>query len=231
MKINRRVEFITLKSMMKFLYILSFVVLLYTNSYSQKLYSGLEVGIGSYDMTDLKYFNNQVLINLPFEAKVTENFPMYLYYKGFFKYYFTKTIGLGFNLALHSTSSRISRSDYSGDFTYDNIVYCLSPGVSFDCKLLSISNFKIFIYNELGMEFSRLKIINEFRIFDQIQTSSESLNSYNMYSELGLHFSYFYKYFIISLNSGLSLDIGNKGIPLIQWTGFREGITISYRID
>ena len=128
-------------------------------------------------MAQLKSINGEILRNLQFKAKVTDNFPPFWYYKAFMIFPVSKTVGLGFKFSFYSTASRISRADYSGEYRFDNKLYCLAPGILFDIKLYSKSKFKIILYDETGMEFSKITLNEKIQINSAI---NENIEAYNL---------------------------------------------------
>lgn len=216
-----------------------------TSTYSQDSNIGLQVGIGSYNMSQLKSINGEILRSLQFDAKVTDNFPPFWYYKVYMIFPVSKTVGLGFKFSFHSTASRISRADYSGEYKFDNKLYCLAPGILLDIKLYSKSKFKVILYNETGIEFSHISLNEKFSVYTETNEKNENYKSQNVFTELGLKYAYDFKQCSIGLNSGFLFDIKNGIIynspkiidfgsgegTRLNWIGFRIGFFVSYNLN
>lgn len=97
--------------------------------FSQELNFILGSGVGSYKMDDLKEFNNIVLKSLPFDARITNNFPIYWNYKSSILYSFKKLLTAGITWSYQSTGSRLSRVDYSGVYSFDSRIRSSTPGI------------------------------------------------------------------------------------------------------
>ena len=223
-------------------FLLGFIL---NSTLSQESNFGLQLGVGSYDMAQLKSINDEVLRSLQFDAKVTDNVSPFWYYKAYWIFPISKTVGLGFKLSFHSTASRISRADYSGEYRFDNKLYCLAPGLLLDIKLYSKSKFKIILYDETGMEFSKINLDEKIQIYTSINEETKDYKSNNVYTELGLKYAYDFKRLSIGLNTGFLLDIkngiinnstklidfGNGEGTRLSWTGFRIGVFVSYNLS
>ena len=205
---------------------------------------GFQVGIGSYEMAQFKDENGVVLRSLPFEAKVTDNFNPYWYYKADISFPVNKTVEMGLKFSYHSTAARISRADFSGEYSFDNKLSCLAPGILLDIKLYSKSKSRISIYSETGIEFSKINISQKLRVQNDVSERKENYKSQNVYTEIGLKYAYAFKQFNIGMSTGYLLDVYNgrlnnstkliefgsgEGLRL-NWSGIRAGVFISYNL-
>jgi hypothetical protein len=218
-----------------FLFIFQFAV------FSQELSLGFETGLGSYSMNHLKVTNGAALKALPFNAKITVNFPMYFYYKPslIFSY---KNVNFGFVWSFQSTGSRISRTDFSGEYYYDNKIRASSPGILIEFKS-SYTKFNLIFSNEIGMENSILDAKEFLRIDTITQAQGESLDSRNYYYEPSLKISIPLSAFRVGLVVGYQIDfklgyLSGSGWHVINalamderttanWRGIRLGLSVS----
>lgn len=75
-------------------------------------------GVGTYSMKPLKELSRYSIQNLPFAAKVTDNFPVTMCHEVTLSLS-VRRFGIGFSYDYNTTGSRISYKDYSGQYTDD----------------------------------------------------------------------------------------------------------------
>ncbi len=228
---------------MKYITVLIASLLLSNNCISQsinsnKLKVGFQLGVGTYDMAELKSFNNEILHSLPFNAKINEEFPPYLTFKGSLLYQF-KNYSIGPAIRFQSTGARISSQDYTGTYKLDTKVAGTDYGI--------VNNFKFWSFPTSSLNASAtIGIINSKVEFNELlkldgKTITDESNKFefsNYYFEPGL--SYDKK---ISSHLCCSADIaymfqfgdktfikeetGYEGTKLApKWNGFRFGISL-----
>ena len=235
---------------MRNLLIIIFVLLSFpTGLFSQQLNLVLEPGIGSYGMKDLKELNKMNLSSLPFDAKATSNFPAYWYNKLSLEYSLKKLLTIGLTFSYQSTGSRISRVDYSGEYSFDNRIMALSPGLRAEIYF-RLCAFMVSIRNEAGIEFTKLRLNEYIRINTESKNVKYSFKSQNWYYEPTLKVSYPVSFFRLGLVAGWLFDLKkeiltdsdsnttNKNIILLSgnpatanWSGMRLGISLSVNLS
>ncbi|MCF8378724.1 MAG: hypothetical protein K9H49_04050 [Bacteroidales bacterium] len=221
---------------------LFFVIVLFNQAaYAQNLSFGFQTGIGSYKMEDLKEIDASVLNILPFEAKITSDYPPYIYYKPSVLLSFKNT-SFGLQVSINSSGSRISSKDYSGEYTFDNIVRAIMTNLVFDVTIISISEkSKIAFLTESGIIFSELRsnetlLINE----EVIENESYFFKSKNFHLSPGFKLKYeLNQYFDIELNSLYCIQFGENELKnkdtsrqiydqdyaKSEWGGIRVGLS------
>jgi len=90
---------------------------------------GVSGGIGKYFQTDLKEINRTVQNGLNFETKLTDNFPATFYYGMYLLFTIDRNLSIGPDYQFHTTGSRLAYRDYSGSYTFDQILSCHSPAI------------------------------------------------------------------------------------------------------
>jgi hypothetical protein len=210
--------------------------------YSQDFKIGFQTGFGLYRMGELKELNSSFFGNLPFQAKVISNYPGYFYYSPTILLSLNK-FNVGLKASFNSTGSRISSKDYSGEYTLDSKIRCITPNVYGDFSLFSVyRKFRILIYSEVGMVFSKLALKENLTLNDQVLIDSLYVyKSKNYCVESGLILEYKICQFInFGLNTGYLGQFGkdvlktNKSEALKDdkntispdWRGFRCGLRI-----
>jgi hypothetical protein len=222
---------------MKTTILLIFLFLLFTlNSFCYDI--SLGVGFGSYSMTDIKKMNTIVVGEITLPVKVTDNFPPYLFYQFIISNQVSEKYSIGMAWAYHSTGFRLTYSDYSGEYTNDELANAISIGAVLEFKLLSFNDFNFFVDVNPGLLFTSLTISEMTRIYDQSQTSKLDIQSTNFYIQPGLKITYPVSIFKLFLFSGYTLDLtgdyhlkGNSDAKLVfpgteniitsSWDGFR----------
>ena len=219
------------------------------NSFSQVTDFGMQVGAGNFNMTEFKEINEIVKNSLPFESKITANFPMNIIYKIYLHHTYKNNFGVGLKYSFSSTGSMISREDYSGSYYFKNQVRFQSLGLVFDYCIISTSRVNVIMYNELGWEFSKSKMHESLTLSGQTQDDIKEFRSVNIFTEPGLKIVYpfksivnfgFYAGYLIDTHSQIKesnsifklkelYDL-SYGKNSLNWSGFRLGILVAVKI-
>lgn len=213
-------------------------------AYSQNIKMGVQTGLGSYKMDELKWFTSSIYKSLPFQAKIISNYPTYIYYKPSIVLSYNN-LNLGFQIAQYSTGSRISSKDYSGEYLFDTKINGTALGYYIDFGGFSVFNkFKISPFLESGIIFSEFKLKEYFTLNNvEITNSSFKLNSKNYYSSVGFKFEYtISKLLSAELSSSYSVQYGKKNLKTDEggaiqgnhgdlqpnWGGFQTGLALFF---
>lgn len=216
---------------------------------SQKLSFGFQTGIGTYSMRGLKNINNMVPQDLPFETKLTADFPAYFYYRPsvLIRY---NDFDLGIVYSFQSTGSRVSSKDYSGEYRFDMKVKSSAPGIYGDLKISGEDIFNFNIYTIIGPSFSNLETKEYFKVADTLLTNAAyKFKAQNYFVETGVNFLIPVKAFSFAVNLGYLIQFGeqsfytgnNKKNILYdaktqsavkpEWNGMRVGISVLYNLN
>lgn len=214
--------------------------------YSQEVNIVFESGLAAFKMSDLKTINEMVVKSLPFDVRITEDYPDYYYYKPSLTFTLGKSLSAGAVLYYQSTGSRVSRSDYSGEYLFDSRIRALSPAVLV-CVFHSANKFRIGFTNETGVNFSKLQLNEHIEIYTQSEDNKASFVSTNLYYTPSVNLSYLLLNCRVGISAGYMFDIKkgslsnteSKRITLeladdkdayADWTGFRLGLSLSYNL-
>jgi hypothetical protein len=207
---------------------------------------GYQIGFGTYSMNSLKNINDQISESLPFDSKVIDNFPRYLYFRPSVCLESAKHT-IGFIWTFQSTGSRISAKDFSGEYRFDTKVRSTAPGIYGDIKIFSHKKSRLCIYSIVGLVFSKLNT-HEFVTLKSGQGENQSIDfkALNYFLEPGVVYSYSIGSFSVGLNAGYFITFGsqafyrddNKKNTLYDsknqqdvrpdWNGIRAGFSILY---
>jgi hypothetical protein len=210
---------------------------------AQELNIAFDMGVGTYRMSDLMQLNRNVMKSLPFDAKLTDDFPGYWDYKPSLMFSFRKLAEIGITSGLQSTGSRISCADYSGEYSFDTRIRCTSYGIIIGIHS-SIGKFRASIRNESGIENSSLAVEEYLRIESESERDDFTYKSKNYYSEPSVKISYPVRFFRAGITAGYHFDFimkelkdGGNGILLADgkfaeadWSGARISASISFNI-
>jgi hypothetical protein len=225
-------------------------LLLFVPSRAQYLKLSIESGLGSYSMTDLKDLNDYFSSNFIFDIKTVSNFPQYLFYRPAVLIGFLERNSVGPVYTFQSTGSRISAQDYSGNYRFDMKIHSNCPGIIYQYDVISKNNFAFSAQAEAGLNFSKLEATEILEVSDTaILNDSYVFESLNYHLLPRISAGYQYKQFAFSVSGGYLFQFGdeplytdnnkdhflyNNGIKKTvkaDWSGFRIGISLSYRLD
>lgn len=215
---------------------------------SQHVKFGYQVGLGTYSMKILKNINDQISGSLPFDSKVVDNFPEYLYFRPSVSLELAG-YSIGLIYTFQSTGSRVSAKDFSGEYRFDTKVHSSAPGIYGDIKILTQKKSRLCIYSMAGLLFSKLKT-HEFLTLQRSQVESQNIDfkAQNYFLEPGLSYYYFIGSFSLGLNAGYFVTIGSQAFysgdsnkirlhdyknqqdVKPDWNGIRAGFSILYTI-
>jgi hypothetical protein len=164
------------------------------------------------------------------------------------EYSLKKLLTAGLTFSFQSTGSRISRADYSGEYSFDSRIRALSPGVMAELYF-PVNAFMISIRNEAGIEFTKLRLNEYLRINTESNNDKYSFTSQNWYDEPTINLSYPVSFFRFGVVAGWLFDIkkeilkgsdsntSSKNIIIsggnpatADWTGMRLGISLSINL-
>jgi hypothetical protein len=215
---------------------------------SQHVRFGYQIGLGTYSMNTLKNLNDQISESLPFDSKVVDNFPGYLYFRPSVCLEFAR-YSIGLIYTFQSTGSRISAKDFSGEYGFDTKVHSSAPGIYGDITILSVDRSRLCFYSMTGLLFSKLKT-HESLILNSSQVENQNLEfkALNYFLEPGMSYYYSIGSFSLGLNAGYFITIGSQAFSSgntnktrlhdyknqqdvkPDWNGIRAGLSISYTL-
>ena len=200
---------------------------------------GITAGIGKYFQSDLKEINSDVANQLSFETTLIDNFPstfflgVHLAYKKSPRFYF------GPDYQFHTTGSRLGYKDYSGSYSYDQILSCNSIALKIENFLFKTGVTLFGLSMTSGVNLSNWKIIEKVTVGKQIESSLTKLFAVRpfIYPSIKLKYSII-EFLSISMAAGYSIDLGGKyriKYPdkstfdlTAKWTGPRVELNIDY---
>ena len=199
---------------------------------------------GSYKLSDLRIFQEQLRASFPVNAKITSSFPSYWLYDLSLKWYYTSRATFGLNASYGSSGGRIYYSDYSGYTGAEQLISFNAYSFSFGTyRNIQGSNFRIFADIKTGLTFNKLSY-NKYTSIVGVGTTQDSYStiykSVNWSAEptlglvkriglFGLNVSASYNLTLINgelPNSGYAIGASTKDIGM-DWSGLRFGGGVS----
>jgi hypothetical protein len=219
------------------------------SAFGQEWSFGAKLGIGSYNMLELKNFQRYRVRQNDLPLKTTESYPVSPVYSAEIALgnvlYFDR---IGIFYTFSSTGSRSTVSDYSGRIDLDAIVNGNQLGLSFLKNFYQQNSFSAGAYLEASYLFSSLKGKDYIAITSPIKITEKEnylFHSKGAGAELGMAAAYRFSSFNLQLNVGylhdfpgkLYLDgtkeqwlaVENSEIRT-SWSGFRMGLQVAYII-
>ena len=200
-----------------------FVFLFSSAVSAQQVHFGFHTGLGTYQMEELKSFNNNYIHQLPFEAVCVDNYPPWIYYK--------QSLGLawdrimtGVSLGFYSTGARFSIADYTGEYQFDSKVKSAGPGIWFGVIGNPLNKFKMIFTGEIAFLKTKLVIDESFDLFEASEVDdSYEFKSWDTIIEPGVKFQYPVSFFLFEYYLAYAMQISGKGLA-------RNGPSVKYEL-
>lgn len=116
-----------------------------------------QIGLGAYNMSDLKSFIVDYAKSLPFDAKLVNSYPAFAYHQFSVLQRLGKSVHLGINYRFCSTGARLSYADYSGKYSMDNLLSLNAIGLSTVIDIIDKGTFKSSISFSLSSNKSKIR--------------------------------------------------------------------------
>jgi hypothetical protein len=137
-------------------------------------------GSASYTMDNLKSINSYNASILPFNLKTINNFNPGFYFGGSLQTRIFPDIFLVIFYQYHTTGSRIGQKDYSGYYTFDQIVNGNLVGIEPGINIVSKEAFNISSSIQVGALFSTIEM-NEDRVVLGVENqASQDLSAFSI---------------------------------------------------
>ena len=199
--------------------------------YGQSVRFTYEPGYGIYSLDKLKTLQitmSKQLNELP--VKTVVQFPDYINHAVSIGFYMDKNNIFGFNASYLTTGGRNHISDYSGEYKLDMILNGYQLGIESEHIFNLNSKFDINANFKLGLVISNLDISEYLIIYDlDSNTTTSNYNQGSFFLEPNLNLTYNLKKGItVKVGTGLNFNTSVFNSQLIDWSGFRTRIGISY---
>jgi len=217
-------------------------------NFGQEIFLGFQSGLGWYKMEELKYFNSGIAKASPIEPQLIVEYPPFIYYRPYITVKWERA-EVGISYSFHSTGSRYSRKDYSGEYLFDTRISCEGPALLGNYRIYQLGSFRFMGYNEIG--YLKTKMMLDESLYldnDMIFDESYRFISSDCYWEPGLEIEYPFSLFLFEFNVGYMLQFKGKGLKyqgdyfegFLQvsgenvhagWNGLRLGLSASINLS
>ena len=213
----------------------------------QEVFFGLQSGIGWYKMEELKYFNSGINKSSSIESRLIDDYPPYIYFQPYVSLNWER-MEVGICYSFHSTGSRYSLQDYSGEYLFDTRISSEGPAILFNFRIIQLSSFRFLVYNEIGLQKTKMVLDESLYLgSDEVFDESYKFTSTDFYWEPGVKVGYPVASLLFEVNVGYVLQSDgdglefqgarNKGFLQVAgenvhagWNGLRLGLTIAINL-
>lgn len=172
---------------------------------------GISGGLAVYFEKELKDINSEAIKNLPFNVETLNNFPPSFCYGAYVLNKFGNRIAIGPSYNFYTTGSRIGTKDYSGTYSFDQILSAHSLGVQFEILLLANTKSKVYFENIAGANFATWKIEETFILGEEKSNDLQELRAIKPFIYPGIKFLWpITNDLKIIAKAGASIDLAGK---------------------
>jgi len=212
-----------------------------SNIYSQDYIASASIGYGLYNMSSLKGFQKDILNNYQnINLKTVDSFPPFFNYQMQITNKISSRINLGIFFEFLTTGGRNTVSDYSGEFTIDQVVNGYNAGILIEGKILEKQMKNLYFVCQLSAIYSTLLYKQYLKLGDQTNLRSDNFSSLGIGLEPGVAYEIISSFVNIRLKLGFNTNLsqnfhldGNSSAKMNiypDWTGLRFGISVGYAI-
>lgn len=178
----------------------------------------LSGGIGTYDLSDLKRYHNELLTRLPVDAQAFEYFPPFTNIR--LNLYRQELSGVKYGLvyAFSTSGAHANYTDRSGQLNLDQEIASHQVGISGGYSLLNIdffiTQFEISVYGDLCLAYIRDQVtMNINTRYYYYENNKLNLGTFSPGAELGLDAVFNFNTVSLGVEGGYYFDAGTKFKP------------------
>lgn len=207
------------------------VILSSTNISAQSVRFSYEAGYGTYGMYNMKELQKQIIKTYsPLPIKSVLQFPGYFNHSFSADYYLSDNVLFGVNATYLTTGGRNHLKDYSGEYKTDLLINAFQLGLQSEYAKPIDKKTTLFYNLKVGVIRSNLDITENVTVYNV-----DSLTETTKYIEwtpffepnIGISYSITKK---IQAKLSIGANINTSTAILIDWSGFRSKIGISYSL-
>ena len=198
--------------------------------FSQSFRISYDPGYGLYNLANLKYLQQAVIKNNVLPVKSVEEFPGYFNHSVSLDYFLDKNILFGVNVAYLTTGGRNFLSDYSGEYKLDMILNAYQYGIESEYNFILNNRLCLFTNFKLGVISSNLNVTETLTLYNvDSKTTNDIVSQFDFFMEPNAGLSYHItKRISARVAVGLNINTSLINEKLIDWTGLRTRIGVSY---
>lgn len=182
------------------------------NTESSRFRFGLTGGFTFYSESDLEEINNKLIAALPFDVNTINNFPPGVTYGGYALIRLGNWMYLGPNYQFYTTGSRIGAKDYSGSYTFDQILTAHALSIEIKSLIVRSERVELTFDIDLGVHLAKWEMKEFLMVSEQTAIDSKTVLTALkpfVYPAVSVYFP-FNKHIGTSIKAGYSFDLGGK---------------------
>ena len=160
------------------------LIIPWINTFSQAGKGRLDIsilaGYATYDMSYLKELNRFTQKSLPFDVKNVNNFDPGYYYGGSIRSWLFSDAAVGLFYQHYSTGSRIGQKDYSGIYTFDQLLECDLVGLEPEFMFLNKKRFGISTSVQAGALFSKINMKEYLKVGETVTHNAQNFTAFSI---------------------------------------------------
>jgi len=178
--------------------------------------SGISVtgGIGTYDLSDLKVYQEELISKLPVEARGFNHFPNYTNIRINLFRQRSNGFRYGLTYAFSTTGAHSNYTDYSGYLNLDQTISSYQFGVSGAYRLLDLdftaTTLEIMGYGDLRLGYVRDEVSMYITTAYYFENNNLRLSTVSPMAELGLDAMFRFTKLSLGVSGGYMYDAGTK---------------------
>lgn len=174
---------------------------------AQKFELYYSIGYGQYKMDDLKQLQKDILSQVPFPAKLTDNFPMHINYElGGLIPFANGDQKVGIALGGMSTGCRATVQDYSGSYTVDQVVNGFKIGGIYEVRMFTWSKVDVCFSTDVSYLSSKFKLEERFVLGSNKETDVFEFKSSGICFEPRIKYRLQFHRILLALQTGYFVD-------------------------
>ena len=231
---------LAMKKILLILFILN-SLLLSAQEQESKYRFGISCGFGTFNQGDPKSLNQDAIDQLPFDAKIIDEFEPNFNFGGYAQYQLFKRFWVGPEYRYYYTGSRLGQRDYSGVYSFDQYLHAHAIGLKMGYVVAEIDRFSFQIQLNSGMGFTKWKMDSKMTISYNTESQIDKLKGFGWYSlpSFAANYEIFQGLSLVG-TAGYSLDLvkkykyeENSDIKIVKnpdWSGLRLTLGLEYEL-
>ncbi|HNX56395.1 MAG TPA: TonB-dependent receptor [Prolixibacteraceae bacterium] len=206
-----------------------------------KLRFGITGGFGTFSQSDLKSLNQTVMDQLPFDAKIVDEFEPNFNFGGYTQYQLFNRFWLGPEYRYYYTGSRLGQKDYSGVYSFDQYLHSHTVGLKMGYVVAEIDRFSFQFQVNSGVGFTKWKMDSKLKIGEESENQIDNLKGFSWYAlpSFAVNYKIFDNLSLVG-SAGYSIDLikkckyeANSDIKIVKnpdWSGLRLTLGLEYEL-
>lgn len=195
---------------MRKLNIIIVILLLSANIYAQRTGLTIGAGIGTYQLNDLKLFQDELIALAPVSANGFTYFPPYSHIQVELFRKNLKLMKYGLSYSYSTTGAHANYSDYSGIMNIDQNIEAHQLGAAIFYPLVSKEYFEISPYGRLMIAYTQNWATREISTIFKIDNLGARMRTISPAAEVGLETVCHLKNYSLGIEAGYQYDVGGN---------------------